>query len=58
MVIRIIKGFSTLPKVLVWKMAGYLVSIRKVPFSALAVSIFGFSCAAYLCTPPRKLLIS
>ena len=33
-------------------------SVRKGPFSALAVSIFGLPCAAYLCTPPRKLSIS
>ena len=35
-----------------------LVSVRKVPFSALAVSIFWFPCAAYLSTPPRKPSIS
>ena len=32
----------------------YLVSVRKGCFSALAVSIFGFACAAYGCTPPRN----
>jgi len=36
----------------------YLVFIRKRFFSALAVSISGLTCAAYLCTPPRNPLIS
>jgi hypothetical protein len=40
------------------RMNSYLVSIRKRFFFALAVSIFGFACAAYLCTPPRNPLIS
>ena len=34
-----------------------LVFIRKRFFSALAVSIRGLACAAYLCTPPRNPLI-
>jgi len=35
-----------------------LVSVRKGCFFPLAVSIFGFACAAYQCSPPRKPLIS
>ncbi len=35
-----------------------LVSVRKGSFSALAVSIFGFPCAAYRRTPPRNPSIS
>jgi len=35
-----------------------LVSVRKESFSALAVSIFGVSCAAYIGTPPRNPSIS
>jgi len=36
---------------------GYVVSVRKGCFFPLAASIFGFDCAAYLCTPPHKTLI-
>jgi len=35
-----------------------VVSVRKGCFFALAVSICGLACAAYLCTPPRNPLIS
>ena len=37
--------------------AGYLVSVRKGCFSALAASICGLACAAYGRTPPRNPLI-
>ena len=40
------------------KSGTYLVSIRKRPFFALAVSICRIVCAAYSGTPPRNPLIS